>query len=282
MTPRKIRWAFALLLSLAAGLATAAEPLRVATYNLRLNTPDDGANVWAARKDMVQALVRHHGFDLWGTQEGLPEQIADLAQMREYAHVGVGRDDGRDEGEHSTIFFRRSRFALLATGDFWLSETPDKPSVGWDGRCCNRLATWARLRDKATGRRLLVLSAHFDHEGRVAQHESALLILRWLKAHRGSDLVIALGDFNATPDTPGVQAMRAAYRDARLASETPPYGPEATFNDFRFGTAPQKLIDYVFVDPRIRVLGYAVLTDSDGVRYPSDHFPVLVRLQLPR
>lgn len=276
-----VAWVWALVLAAVAPSALAAEPLRVATYNLRLNTPDDGPNVWALRKDMVRSLVRYHGFDLWGTQEGLPEQIADLAELKEFAHVGVGRDDGRNEGEHSAIFFRRSRFELLQAGDFWLSETPDRPSKGWDGRCCNRLASWARLKDRHTGHKLLVLSAHFDHEGVVAQRESALLILRWLRSHRGDDLVVVMGDFNSTPEAPGVQAMRDDYRDARLVSETPPYGPVATFNDFRFGTAPQKLIDYVFVDRRIRVLRYAVLTDSDGTRYPSDHFPVLVHLQLP-
>ncbi len=251
----------------------------VATYNVRLNTPADGANAWSQRADAVRALIRYHEIDLLGTQEGLPEQIADLAEMKEFAHVGVGRDDGKNAGEHSAIFFRRARFALLEHGDYWLSETPDQPSKGWDARCCNRLATWVRLQDKPSRKRLLVLSVHFDHEGQMAQRESAKLVLRWLREQAAGDAVIVLGDFNSTPDTEPIVRMSSELRDARAASLTPPYGPSATFNSFRVGMEPSKRIDYIFVSPRLRVLKFAVLTDSDGTRYPSDHFPVLARIQ---
>ncbi len=257
--------------------------LNVATYNLRLNLASDGPNAWPQRRAAVQALIRYHSFDLFGTQEGLPEQIRDLEQLSEFGRVGVGRDDGRAAGEHSALFYRRDRLQLLAHGDFWLSPTPEVPSMGWDARCCKRLATWARLRDTRSGRTLSVVSAHFDHEGVVAQRESAQLLLRWVAAQRVShpdDAVIALGDFNLTPDSAPIVAMRAAMNDSRLVSLTPPYGPAASFNDFKFGTAPSTLIDYIFVGPRIRVLRHAVLTDSDGTRYPSDHFPVLSRIEL--
>jgi endonuclease/exonuclease/phosphatase family metal-dependent hydrolase len=275
------------LLTLVSLLATAPTALagdyasiNVATYNLRLNTPDDGANVWGLRKEAVKALIQYHEFDLFGTQEGLPEQIKDLEAMTEYGHEGVGRDDGKDEGEHSAIFYRFKRFTLLTHGDFWLSETPDRPSKGWDAHCCNRLATWVRLRDKMRGKTLLVVSVHFDHEGEVARRESSKLLFRWLANQEASDAVIALGDFNSTPDSEQIIAMKAVMRDARTASLTPAYGPLATFNDFKFGRAPDKLIDYIFLGPNIRVLKYAVLTDSDGQRYPSDHFPVLARIEL--
>lgn len=254
-------------------------PIKVATYNLRLNTPADGANVWSQRADAVRALIRFHEFDLLGTQEGLPEQITDLAELQEFAHVGVGRDDGRNAGEHSAIFYRRARFDLLAHGDFWLSETPDRPSKGWDARCCNRLVTWARLQDKSSRKRLLAVSVHFDHEGQVARRESAKLVLRWLRQQASADAVVVMGDFNSTPDTEQIRSMSAELRDARAASLAPPYGPAATFNDFKFGLAPAKRIDYIFVGPGLRVLNFAVLTDSDGTRYPSDHFPVLARIQ---
>jgi len=255
-------------------------PINVATYNLRLNTPSDGPNVWGLRRDAVKALIQYHEFDLFGTQEALPEQIKDLETLTEYAHVGVGRDDGKNAGEHSAIFYKHTRFALLAHGDFWLSETPDRPSKGWDAHCCNRLATWVRLRDRISGKTLLALSVHFDHEGEVARRESAKLLLNWLKNQEASDAIIALGDFNSTPDTEQIVAMKAAMRDARTASLSPAYGPLATFNDFKLGLAPDKLIDYIFLGPNIRVLKYAVLTDSNGQRYPSDHFPVLARIEL--
>lgn len=268
------------LITAPAALAGSNAPINVATYNLRLNTPNDDQNVWELRREAVMALIRYHEFDLFGTQEALPEQINDLEALSEYAHVGVGRDDGKNAGEHSAIFYRRARFTLIAHGDFWLSETPDRPSKGWDARCCNRLATWVRLRDKTSGKTLLAVSVHFDHEGEVARRESAKLLLRWLERQETGDAVIALGDFNSTPDTEQIVAMKNAMRDARTVSLAPPYGPLATFNDFKFGLAPSKLIDYIFLGPSIRVLKYAVLTDSDGQRYPSDHFPVLAHIEL--
>lgn len=270
----------ALMLALAAGTASAGEPapLRVATYNLRLDTPADGPNAWPMRRDAVKALVRYHHFDLFGTQEGLPGQIGDLEALDEYAHVGVGRDDGKQAGEHSAIFYRRVRFELLAHGDFWFSQTPDIPSKGWDARCCNRLASWARLRDKASGKTLTVVSVHFDHEGRLARRESARQLLRWLADRESGDALVALGDFNSTPETEQIRHMQASMRDARELSEIPPYGPAATFNNFMVGKAPEARIDYIFLGPGIRVLDYGVLTDSNGERYPSDHFPVVASL----
>jgi len=261
-------------------LADGHTPINVATYNLRLNTPDDGSNVWGLRKEAVKALIQYHEFDLFGTQEGQPEQIKDLETMSEYGHEGVGRDDGKDEGEHSAIFYRLKRFTLLTHGDFWLSETPDRPSKGWDAHCCNRLATWVRLRDNTSGKTLLAVSVHFDHEGEIARRESSSLLLRWLAAQETSDAVVALGDFNSTPNTQQIIAMKATMLDARTISLTPAYGPLATFNDFKFGLAPNRLIDYIFLGPNIRVHKYAVLTDSDGQRYPSDHFPVLAQIEL--
>jgi endonuclease/exonuclease/phosphatase family metal-dependent hydrolase len=205
------------LLVLAAGLAVAGDPgdLHVATYNLRLDVASDGANAWPHRRDAVKALVRRHGFDVFGTQEALPGQLADLDALTEYARVGVGRDDGKQAGEHSAIFYRRDRFELLAHGDFWFSQTPEVPSKGWDARCCNRLASWARLHDKASGKALTVVSVHFDHEGEVARRESAALLLRWLAGRDSGDALVALGDFNSGPETEQIRRMQAG--DGRCA-----------------------------------------------------------------
>jgi endonuclease/exonuclease/phosphatase family metal-dependent hydrolase len=256
----------------------ASAPINVATYNLRLNHAGDGPNAWPARKEMVKALIRYHEFDIIGTQEGLPDQIADLAQMAEFDHVGVGRDDGKDAGEHSAIFFRKSRFALLDKGDFWLSETPDRPSFGWDARCCHRLASWARLRDRSNSRVLFVFSVHFDHEGEVARRASADLMLRKIAEIARGEPAICVGDFNSTPDTVQIQTMSKAMRDAYQASKAPPYGPAGTFNGFHFDEVPTQRIDYVFVDRHVDVLKYGALSDSLDRRYPSDHFPVVARV----
>jgi endonuclease/exonuclease/phosphatase family metal-dependent hydrolase len=262
----------------ASAAAPSSVPINVATYNLRYDHAEDGANAWPARKEMVKALIRYHDFDIFGTQEGLANQIADLAQMDEFDHVGVGRDDGKSAGEHSAIFFRKSRFTLLDKGDFWLSETPDRPSFGWDAKCCRRLASWARLRDRTSSRVLFVFSVHFDHEGDVARRASADLMLRKIAEIAGGEPAICVGDFNSTPDTVQIQAMSRAMRDARQASMAPPYGPAATFNDFHLDRAPTERIDYVFVDRHFDVLTYAALSDSQDQRYPSDHFPVVARI----
>lgn len=271
---------FALLLLLIAPMAFAQLDLNVATYNLRFDNPNDGKNVWSARRDAVRALVRYHEFDLWGTQEGLGNQLKDLDALGDFARVGAGRDDGQHAGEHSTIFYRSARFALEDHGDFWLSATPEQPSMGWDARCCKRIATWARLRDKPTGQVFVVLNAHFDHEGVVARRESAQLLLQRGRALAGALPLIMMGDFNSTPDSEAYATIGAALRDARAISQTPPYGPVATFNDFDVTKPARERIDYIFLSPQWQVLRYAVLTDSVDARYPSDHFPVVARLRL--
>lgn len=263
-----------------AGAAASGAPLTVATYNLRYNNPNDGADAWPLRRKAVKALIRFHAFDVFGTQEGLHDQIQDLASLDEYGHVGAGRDDGQHAGEHSAVFYRRDRFSLQRNGDFWLSETPDRPSLGWDATCCKRIASWAQFRDAANGKTFYVFSVHFDHQGVVARRESARLVLRRISEIAGSDPVICLGDFNATPDSEPIATMRGALRDARQVSLAPPYGPEATFNDFKWHVAPTARIDYIFVGRQFRVLKYGVLSDSLNQRYPSDHFPVMAQMVL--
>lgn len=267
------------LLSTAA-VAQQEATLTLATYNVRLDVAVDGANAWPHRKEMVRDLVRYHGFDVFATQEALPGQVAYLAAMPEYAHVGVGRDDGKHAGEHAAIFFRRDRFELLRAGDFWLSETPDRPSKGWDATCCNRIVSWAELRDRPSGVRFVFFSVHFDHQGEVARRESAKLLLARMRAIAGDAPVVVAGDFNSTPDTEQIGTLRAALRDAYEASATPAYGPVGTFNNFRIDDPLDRRIDYIFVSHHVTVLSYAALTDSRHGRFPSDHLPVVIRARI--
>ncbi|WP_229414976.1 endonuclease/exonuclease/phosphatase family protein [Massilia aurea] len=266
-------------LAVLVGSAAAAAPMNVASFNLRYNNPQDGPNAWPARKELVKALIRHHAFDIVGTQEGLAGQVADLARMEEFDHVGVGRDDGKQAGEHSAIFYRKSRFALLDKGDFWLSETPERPSLGWDATCCNRIVSWAKLRELGNGRVFYVFSAHFDHEGVVARRASADLLLRKIAEISRGEAAICVGDFNSTPDTPQMQVMAKAMRDAFQVSQTPPYGPVGTYQGFRFDAPMLDRIDYVYVDTHFEVLKYAALSDSLHGRFPSDHHPVVARVE---
>lgn len=252
--------------------------INLATYNLRYNTPQDGINAWPHRREAVKALIRYHELDIFGTQEALVDQIADLATMSEYAHVGVGRDDGKSAGEHSAIFYRKARFMVEQHGDFWLSETPDRPSLGWDAKCCNRIASWAQLRDGDTGRSFFVFSVHFDHEGIVARRESAKLLVQRIERIAGDNPVICVGDFNDTPGSEPITTMQGVLRDAYTIALAPPYGPVGTYNGFRL-EPPTRRIDYIFVSRHIEVHRYAVLTDTiDGQRRPSDHFPVVATI----
>lgn len=266
-------------------LAHAGEPWRLATYNLRLNLASDGPNAWPARRAHVLALIRYHGWDVFGTQEGLPDQIADLETLPGFERVGVGRDDGAGRGEHAALFIRRTRFEVLRQGTFWLSETPDKPSKGWDGRCCHRIATWVALRDRLAPEAppFYVFNTHFDHEGVVARRESSRLLLARRQQIAGDAVSLVIGDFNSAPGSEPIRLLTRELLDARETSLTPPYGPEGTFNDFRID-APlpaEQRIDHVFHSRGVEVLSWAALTDSRQGRYPSDHLPVQVLLRLP-
>jgi len=250
-------------------------PICVASYNIRFNNPKDGINAWPNRKDMVKSLVRYHGFDLFGVQEALRGQLNDLAEMNEFAFLGKGRDDGKEAGEHSAIFYKKDRFNVLDSGDFWLSETPDKPGKGWDATCCNRICSWAKFKDRTTGKNFYFFSVHFDHQGVEARRQSGKLMVQKIKEIAKNEPVICVGDLNSTPDTEQVQTIQTLLNDSYRVTAMPPYGPVGTFNGFKFEAPMKDRIDYIFVSKTIDVLKYAVLTDANEQRYPSDHQPVV-------
>jgi len=254
--------------------------IRVASYNIRYNTAQDGVNAWPNRKEMVKALVRYHGFDLFGVQEALRGQLNDLADMNEFAFLGKGRDDGKEAGEHSAIFYKKDRFNVIDSGDFWLSETPEKPGKGWDATCCNRICSWAKFNDLSTKKDFYFFSVHFDHQGVLARKESGKLMVQKMKEIAKNASIICVGDLNSTPDTEQVQTIQTLLNDTYRVTAVPPYGPVGTFNGFKFDAAMKDRIDYVFVSKDINVLNYAVLTDAKEQRYPSDHQPVVTTLVL--
>jgi endonuclease/exonuclease/phosphatase family metal-dependent hydrolase len=254
--------------------------LRVASYNLRYNNASDGANAWPNRKEMVKNLVRHYDFDVFGVQEGLRGQLNDVAELPAYAFVGRGRDDGQEAGEHSAIFYKKARLQLLQTGDFWLSQTPDRPSLGWDATCCNRICTWARFKDLQSGQVFYFFSVHFDHEGVEARRQSGQLMVKKIKEIAQGAPVVCVGDLNSTPDTEQVQTLQRVLGDAYQLTQRPAYGPVGTFNGFELTAPLRDRIDYIFVSRGSTVLDYAVLTDSMRGHYPSDHFPVVAEVVL--
>lgn len=255
-------------------------PITIASYNLRYNTQNDGINAWPNRKELVKGLIRFHEFDIFGIQEGLRGQLDDIAEMGDFAFLGNGRDDGKQGGEHSSIFYRKTRFKVLESGDFWLSETPDVPGKGWDATCCNRICSWIKFKDLMTKKSFYVFNVHFDHQGVVARRESGKLMVKKIQEIAKDATVILTGDFNSTPETEQIQHIQTLLSDSKQVSQTPAYGPEGTFNGFKFDAPLKNRIDYIFTSKQVTVLKYGVLTDSFEQRYPSDHQPVVVKVVL--
>ena len=259
----------------------AQKPVNVITYNIRYNTPSDKENAWPNRRADVVALLKRHKVDVFSVQEALFNQIMDLKEgMTGFDYVGVGRDDGNVNGEFSAIYYNTNRYILTESGTFWLSKTPKVPSKSWDA-ALNRICSWARLKEKETQKTFYIFNTHFDHIGVKAKKESAILILKKISeiADR-KDPVLLTGDFNLTPEEKPLILIRQKLKDSRQISKTVPQGPVGTFNGFDFASKLENRIDYLFVNKLLEVNKYSVLTDSRENRYPSDHLPVLVELQL--
>lgn len=279
------RFALPIVLLLLASCSQPQQPaptLRVASFNIRFDNPNDGVHAWPERKAQVAGLIRFHAPDLLGLQEALAHQIDTLAaSLPAYTWLGVGRSDGERGGEFSPIFYRTDRFALLDHGTFWLSETPEViASLGWDA-AITRLVTWAQLRDERTGAVFLFANTHFDHIGRQARTESARLLRERLPAHAHGHEIVLVGDFNVTDTTAAYTTLTEAgfFRDAYRHTATPPYGPEGTCCGFTVRAERGRRIDYLFVTEGFSILSYATLADQVRAHYPSDHRPVLADLR---
>jgi len=255
-------------------------PFNIITYNIRMNTPDDGVNAWPLRKEKVAGLLKFHQADIFNVQEALPEQMDDLVSLfPEFDHVGVGRDDGKRAGEHMGIFFNKARFEKMTDGMFWLSETPDKPGFGWDA-VCNRTVTWIKLKDKITKKTFYVFDTHFDHRGNKAREESSKLILKSIKEINKENLPLMLtGDLNLIKTSVPVQLILKELPDAMDKTVAPHYGPTGTSGGFDVKVLPRK-IDYIFINDKVTVLRHGHLSDSFGLYYPSDHIPVLAEVRI--
>jgi endonuclease/exonuclease/phosphatase family metal-dependent hydrolase len=262
----------------------AQQPLNVMTFNIRYNTPNDSANAWPLRKDKVASQILFHEADIIGVQEALHGQIMDLKErLPRFAWVGRGRDNGRQAGEYSAIFFDTTRVQLIKTETFWLSPEPEKPGVkGWDA-AFPRVVTWASFRDRRTKKQFTVFNTHFDHMGKVARAESARLLLQKVKEIAGSQPVIVTGDFNATPEQEPIQVILNEadplhLTDSKAVSANPHYGPEGTFNGFQSKENSNQPIDYIFIKNGPKVQQHATLSQTWGGRFSSDHFPVFARV----
>lgn len=278
-----------------------------ASYNLRNANSADSlqGDGWGNRCPIIAGLVQFHEFDIFGTQEGLRHQLDSLkTSLPKYDYIGVGRNDGKKEGEHAAIFYRIDKLELLEHGDFWLSETPEKPSVGWDA-VLPRICTWGHFKYKDTGFEFLFFNLHMDHIGKQARVESALLVQQKMKEIGENLPAILTGDFNVDQTHRSYLALTESgiLQDAFEVADLR-YATNGTFNGFDSDNYTESRIDHVFVTPTFHILKYGVLTDSyrrmkEGnqkasvkdcpeeisirsyeSRIPSDHFPVMVKLEV--
>ncbi len=267
-----------LFLAMAYGKAEDKEVLKIATFNLRMDTPSDGENAWFHRKDMVNDLIRFYGFDLFGTQEGFTHQLNDILRLSDYRFIGVGRDDGKDAGEHCAIFYRSDRFKVLDQGDFWLSEHPEKPGRGWDGTCCNRICTWGKFEDLKNHKQFYFFNVHYEYEGDVARRESSNLMISRIKSIAGNQPVFLTGDFNAFPTEEPIRILNDSgfLNDSYKITKEAPFGPVCTYHGYDSTIKTEERLDYIWVTDSIQIDKYGVLTNTLYGRTPSDHFPVMV------
>jgi endonuclease/exonuclease/phosphatase family metal-dependent hydrolase len=260
-----------------------SQSLTIATYNLRFDNPRDTGNLWVDRATPVSNLIRFYEFDIFGTQEALKNQLDDISNaLPEYSRYGVGRDDGKDAGEHSAIYFKKDRFDLVKKGDFWLSQTPDKPTLGWDATCCKRICSWVYLSDKKTKKKFYVFNAHFDHQGKVARVESAKLILQKIKEIAGNEPVVFMGDLNGSHQSEWYQNLANSdlLKDTFTQTKNPFVNQNGTFNGFNPKPQNSGVIDHIFTTKDFSVTKWGILTDSYKGKFPSDHFPVMTVLSL--
>jgi endonuclease/exonuclease/phosphatase family metal-dependent hydrolase len=258
-------------------------PLNVMTFNIRNDNPDDNLNNWQYRKDVAAEMIKEYDVDLLGTQEVLANQFRDLKErLPQYAAIGVGRADGKEAGEYCAIFYKEDKFEAEKSGNFWLSETPEVAgSKGWDG-ACERIATWAVLREKYSNKRLFFINTHLDHVGKTARTEGVKLLLERAKTESNGLPIIITGDFNASPESEVIQQVLAdgKFSDTRLLA---PSVPEISGTFHGFGKVPvenRNIIDYIFVTGDVTVNTYTIVPEKRKDIYLSDHTPVYAKIEI--
>ncbi|WP_179318120.1 endonuclease/exonuclease/phosphatase family protein [Winogradskyella helgolandensis] len=257
-----------------------AQDFSIMSYNIKLDYPKEGENSWTNRKPFFINQLKFYEPDVLGVQEAMPNQMKDMDSLLvDYSYVGVGRDDGKDAGEYSALFYKTDKFNIIKSGTFWLSDTPQEVSMGWDA-VCNRVCTYALFEDKISGKTFWVFNTHFDHIGKEARKNSAVVIIEKIKELNTKNYPVVLtGDFNMEPNHDSIKFIKTTLKDSKKIAKLT-FGPEGTFNGFHFDKPVTRRIDFIFVSENVDVSKYAVLSDNWNLHYPSDHLPILVTLRL--
>ena len=302
MRKRIISTAMALLVA----AALSAQSLYVGTYNIRNRNKGDeeNGNVWATRCKVLCNQVNFEAPDAFGTQEVLVQQLRDMrAALDNYDYIGVGRDDGKEAGEYSAIFYKKDHLKLLDHGNFWLNETPDTPKLGWDAACI-RICTWGKFKQLKSGFKFYYFNLHMDHVGIVARREAAKLIVSKIREIAKGAPVVVTGDFNVDQNNEIFKIftdsgiLKDSYTSARLR-----FAENGTFNSFDTNRFSTSRIDHIFLSPKFSVDRYGILTNAywtpvEGAkevkgkdapseirfkkytrRAPSDHYPVFAHIK---
>ena len=274
MIKRIFMLAAAMVMSLSLLQAQENEGLKVMSYNIRLGSAQDGTNSWALRYTATEKMLKDQMPDVFGVQEALEYQIRYIEDMCGYESVGVGREDGKKEGEHMSILWNKKKVSMMKWGTFWLSETPEKPSKGWDAECF-RTATWALMKDKATGSKFYFVNTHLDHVGAEAQKNGLKLIMEKIAQLNDDGYpVVLVGDFNMEPGNKTMAQVDAVMQSARnIAEKTDSHD---TFNGWGKGSG---IIDYIYVSGFSSCPEYqTVIKRYEDRKFISDHYPVFARL----
>ena len=249
------------------------------SYNIRYDNKWDKENNWEFRKEKIVQLITHYAPSIIGVQEGLINQVEYFdSNLINYKYIGVGREDGIEKGEFSAIYYDTLRFRVLENSTFWLSETPDTISIGWDA-ALERTCTYGIFEELKSKRRFLVLNVHFDHIGKKAREKSSELLLSYIQRINDNGYpVVLMGDFNSSPKEIPIATIKSKLKDALEISNNPLYGPIGTFNGFKNQEISQR-IDYIFTQ-NISVLSYTHIDDRlNNNRYISDHLPILITIK---
>lgn len=264
-----------LLLTISTDIKSAQEEsikdeIRLCSYNIRGDLPNDGINSWKYRKDSLCKIIRQHDFDIICMQEVLANQLEDIEKDIHYEFVGI-------RGLYNPIFYKAERFESLHNEVFWLSETMSLFSKGWDGMY-DRYCVWAKFRDRKNGKIFYVFNTHLDHKGKIAQRKGAQLVCDQAKKYAGESALFICGDMNSLDTTDAYKTYTKHYKDSRkIAKEV--NGVLGTAHNF--GQVRPVRIDYIFVNEKVSVSNYNVdNTCYPNGLYPSDHFPVFIDAQI--